>query len=38
MSLDGLTINALVEEQRNNLIGARVNKILQPSKYEVIFN
>lgn len=38
MSLDGLTINALVEEQRNNLIGAKINKILQPSKYEVVLN
>ena len=38
MSLDGITINALIEEQKNNLIGARINKIFQPSKFEVVLN
>lgn len=38
MSLDGITINALVAEQKNNLIGARINKIYQPSKFEIVLN
>ena len=38
MSLDGITINALIAEQKNILIGARVNKIFQPSKFEIVFN
>ena len=38
MSLDGITINALIEEQKKNLIGARINKIFQPSKFEVVLN
>lgn len=38
MALDGLILKAIVAELQNNLIGARVNKILQPNKSEVIFN
>ncbi len=38
MALDGLVLKATISELKNSLIGARVNKILQPSKTEVIFN
>lgn len=38
MALDGLVLKATVSELKSSLIGARVNKILQPSKSEVIFN
>lgn len=38
MAFDGLILKATIAELKNSLIGARVNKILQPSKFEVIFN
>lgn len=38
MSLDGITINALIAEQKNNIVGARINKIFQPTKSEIIIN
>lgn len=38
MAFDGLVLKATIAELKNSLIGAKVNKILQPSKYEVILN
>ncbi len=38
MAFDGIILKSLVSDFKNKLIGARVNKILQPSKFEVIFN
>jgi len=38
MAFDGIITKSLVSDFQNKLIGARVNKILQPSKFEVVFN
>ena len=38
MAFDGIVTKALVSDFKNKLIGARVNKILEPSKFEIIFN
>ena len=38
MAFDGMIIKYLVSNYKNSLIGARVNKILQPNKFEIIFN
>lgn len=38
MALDGLVLKATIAELQNSLIGAKINKILQPNKSEIIFN
>lgn len=38
MAFDGIIVKALVKDFQNKLIGARVNKVLQPNKTEVVFN
>ena len=38
MAFDGIITKALVSDFKNCLIGARVNKVLQPNKSEIIFN
>ncbi len=38
MAFDGIILKALVSDFQKKLIGARVNKILQPNKFEIIFN
>ena len=37
MALDGLVLKATIAELQNSLIGAKINKILQPNKSEIIF-
>ena len=38
MAFDGIVVKSLVADFQNKLIGARVNKVLQPNKYEIILN
>lgn len=38
MAFDGIILKALTCDFKENLIGARVNKIVQPSKFEVVLN
>ncbi len=38
MPFDAFTIKHTVAELKNNLIGGKINKIIQPSKEEVVFN
>lgn len=38
MAFDGVVTKALVADFQNKLIGARVNKVFQPSKSEIILN
>lgn len=38
MAFDGIVVKSLVADFQNKLIGARVNKVFQPNKYEIILN
>lgn len=38
MSLDGITLHFIKNELEKNLIGARVEKVNQPSRLELVFN
>ena len=38
MAFDGIVTKSLVCDLKNKLVGARVNKVLQPSKFELIIN
>lgn len=38
MAFDGIVVKSVVSDFQNKLIGARVNKVLQPSKFEIILN
>ena len=38
MAFDGIVTKAIVAELENNLIGAKVNKVLEPNKNEIILN
>lgn len=38
MAFDGIVVKSLVTDFQNKLIGARVNKVFQPNKYEIILN
>lgn len=38
MAFDGIVTKAIVTELENNLIGAKVNKVLEPNKNEIILN
>lgn len=38
MAFDGIVVKSIVADFQNKLIGARVNKVLQPSKFEIILN
>ena len=38
MAFDGIVVKSIVSDFQNKLIGARVNKVLQPSKFEIILN
>ncbi|MBR3152797.1 MAG: NFACT family protein [Clostridia bacterium] len=38
MAFDGIVTKAIVSELSNNLIGAKVNKVLEPNKNEIILN
>lgn len=38
MAFDGIVVKSLVADFQNKLVGARVNKVFQPNKYEVILN
>ena len=38
MAFDGIVVKSVVSDFHNKLIGARVNKVLQPSKFEIILN
>ena len=33
MAFDGIVVKSVVSDFQNKLIGARVNKVLQPSKF-----
>ena len=37
MAFDGIVTKALVTDFQKSLIGARVNKVFQPDKTEIIF-
>ena len=38
MAFDGIVVKSLVADFQNKLIGARVNKVFQPNKYEIILS
>lgn len=38
MAFDGIVVKSIVADFQDKLIGARVNKVLQPSKFEIILN
>lgn len=38
MAFDGIVTKAVVAELTNNLLGAKVNKVLEPNKNEIILN
>ena len=38
MPLDGFTLNLLIRELKNEIIGCRIEKIHQPSNDEIVFH
>lgn len=38
MAFDGIVTKAIISELNNNLIGAKVNKVLQPTKSEIVLD
>lgn len=38
MAFDGIITKSIISDLKNKIIGARINKILQPSKSEIILN
>ena len=38
MAFDGLVLNAVVSELKNNLIGGKIQKIYQPSDHEILLS